>query len=88
MVVKAFISSEESGEENIGNGEKRQVMLVKRLPWRSAKVDRFFNQLDHKAQKNKSKQSKQQTLPRVVGERSTRPKPAGFSEDFFGFTAA
>ena len=88
VVVKEFISSEESGDEDIGNGEKRQVMLVKPLPWRSAKVDRFFNQLDHKAQKNKSKQSKQQTLPRVVGEHSTRPKPAGFSEDFFGFIAA
>ena len=85
MVVREFISSEESGEEDIGNGEKRQVLLVKPLPWRSAKVDRFFNQLDHKAPKNKSKQ---QTLPRVIGERSTRPKPAGFSEDFFGFIAA
>lgn len=70
MVVKEFISSEESGEEDVVNGEKRQVMLVKPLPWRSAKVDRFFNQLDHKVQKHKSKQSKQQTLPRVVGERS------------------
>ena len=87
MVVKEFISSEESGEEDISNGEKRQVILVKPLPWRAAKVDRFFTQLDHKAQKNKSKQSKQQTLPRVVGARSARPKPTGFSEDFFGFTA-
>lgn len=88
VVIKEFISSEESGEEEIANGEKRQVMLVKPLPWRSARVVRFFSQLDHKAQKNKSKQSKQQTLPRVAGEFSARPKPAGFSEDFFGFTAA
>ena len=87
VVVKEFISSEESGEEDLENGGKRQVLLVKPLPWRSAKVSRFFGQLDHKAQKNKSKQSKQQTLPRVVGENSTRSKPAGFSENFFGFIA-
>ena len=87
VVVKEFISSEESGEEDISNGEKCQVILVKPLPWRAPKVDRSFTQLHHKAQKNKSKQSKQQTLPRVVGVRSARPKPTGFSEDFFGFTA-
>lgn len=59
VVVKEFISSEESGEEDLENGWKQQVLLVKPLPWRSAKVSRFFSQLDHKAQKNKSKQSKQ-----------------------------
>lgn len=88
VVIKEFMSSEESGEEDLGNSEKRQVMLIKTLPWRAPKLDRFFKQLDHKGLKGKSKQSKQQTLPRVIGDRSTRPKPAGFADDFFGFTAA
>lgn len=88
VVIKEFMSSEESGEEEIGNGEKRQVLQIKPLRWRAPKVDRFFKQLDNKACKVKSKQSKQQTLPRVIGGRSTRPKPVGFAEDFFGFTAA
>ena len=33
VVVKEFISSEESGEEDLENGGKRQVLLVKPLPW-------------------------------------------------------
>ena len=65
VVIKEFMSSEESGEEEIANGEKRQVLKIKPLRWRAAKVDRFFKQLDHKASKVKSRQSKQQTLPRV-----------------------
>lgn len=65
VVIKEFMSSEESGEEEIANGEKRQVLKIKPMHWRAAKVDRFFKQLDHKASKVKSRQSKQQTLPRV-----------------------
>ena len=84
VVTKEFMSSEESGEENDG-GEARPVIYVKVLPWRASKVGRFLRTLDHKATKNKSRQSKQQTLPRVVGQYSTRSKPVGFSDDFFGF---
>lgn len=84
---KDFISSEESGEETI-NGEERQVICIKVLPWRAPKVDRFFKALDHKAAKYKSRQSKQQTLPRVVGGRSKRVKPIGFADDFFDFGTA
>ena len=80
-----FMSSEESGEEE-RDGE-RQVIQVKALPWRAPKVDRFFKALDHKSFKNCSRQSKQQTLPRVRGHRSSRSKPIGFSDDFYGFTA-
>ena len=87
VVVSEFISSEESGEED-RDGEKRQVIQVKILPWRAPKVDRFFKTLDHKASKSCSRQSRQQTLPRVVGCRSNRPKPTGFTDDFFGFIAA
>ena len=78
------MSSEESGEE--GDGEEvRRVMYVKVLPWRAAKVGRFLRKLDHKASKSKSHQSKQQTIPRVVGQYSTRLKPVGFSDEFFGY---
>lgn len=86
VVTKDFMSSEESGEENVGDGA-RQVIFIKVLPWRAPKVNRFFKTLDHKASKNKSRQSRQQTLPRVVGRYSNRSKPIGFADDFFGFTA-
>ena len=81
-----FISSEESGEEE-RDGERQQVIQVKVLPWRAPKVDRFFKALDHKILKNCSRQSKQQTLPRVRGQYSSRQKPIGFTEDFYGFIA-
>ena len=84
-MTKDFISSEDSDEEEDTNGEQRQVIVVKPLQWRSPKVDRFFNRLDKKAQKKKSKQSKQQTLPRVIGSSSSRPKPSGYCDEFFGF---
>lgn len=61
VIVKEFISSEESGEEEIDE-EKRQVLMIKPLRWRAPKIDRFFKQLDRKALKKKSKQSKQQTM--------------------------
>ena len=81
-MVKEFMSSEESGEDE-QQGERKPVVIVKPLPWRASRIDRFFKQLDKKAYKIKSKQSRQQTLPRVIGPVSTRPKPAGFSGDFF-----
>ena len=55
------------------------------MPWRASRVDRIFKQIDRKANKKKTKQSKQQTQPRVVGSRSTRPRPMGFSDEFWGF---
>ena len=58
------MSSEESGEEDC-DGFMRPVLFVKKLPWRSDHVTRFFQQLDRKADKTKSKRGKQQTLPRV-----------------------
>ena len=81
-MVKEFMSSEESGEDE-QEGERKQVIIVKRLPWRAGRIDRFFSQLDKKACKNKSKQSKQQTLQRVIGSVSHRPKPTGFPSEFF-----
>ena len=88
IMSKEFMSSEESGEEMLESGQKQSVLLVKSLKWRAPKVDRFFKQIDKKATKIKSKQSKQQSLPRVVGSESTRSQPLGFSDDFYGFIAA
>ena len=86
VMTPGFMSSEESGEEE-RDGEKRAVIKVKVLPWRAPKVDRFFKTLDQKASKKRSRQSQQQTLPRVIGGFSCRPKPASYSDDFFGFVS-
>lgn len=71
VLVPSFISSEESGEDE----DDRPVLYVKKLPWRSHSVTKFFQQLDHKANKNKSKRALLQTLPRVPGRLSQRTKP-------------
>ena len=84
LMIRDFMSSEESGEEMV-DGERRAVIKVKPQPWRASRVDRMFKQLDSKGEKRKSKQSKQQTLPRVVGCRSSQPQPIGFPPDFFSF---
>lgn len=87
VLVKSFISGEESSVED-NDGASINVLCVKPLPWRGGKVNRFFRKLDDRA-KTKQKQSKQatqQTLPRVTGELSTRPKPVGFPDDFWAFT--
>uniref|UniRef100_A0A1X7TU92 Uncharacterized protein n=1 Tax=Amphimedon queenslandica TaxID=400682 RepID=A0A1X7TU92_AMPQE len=74
-VVHLFVSSEESGEENCDRF-MRPVLLVKKLPWRSDYVTRFFQQLDRKADKAKSKRGKQQTLQKVSSSISSEhPKP-------------
>ena len=71
-----FMSSKERGEESVdGQEEKRAVMLVKPLPWRSPRFTHILHQLDRKASRKKSKQALQQTLPRGEGPPSTRPKP-------------
>ena len=76
ILVPAFISSEESGEEQEQEGEiLRPELYVKTLPWRSPNVTRFFQQLDRKVINKKSKRAKLQTLPRVPGQSSLRPKP-------------
>lgn len=81
------MSSEESGEEcGDGKTEKRSVLLIKPFPWRANRLNRIFKQLDRKAGRKKSKQSRRETLPRVIGPESSRLKPAaGFADDFFGF---
>lgn len=79
VMLTSFMSSEESGEESVdGQSEKRAIILVKPLPWRSPRLSCILKQLDWKASRKKSKQSRQQT-------RTTRQKPAGFPENFLGF---
>ena len=86
-LVRDFMSSEESAED-AGCG-KQQVIMVKPFAWRSPKVTRFMKRLDKRGERAKSKQSKQQTLPRIEGaELSNRPKPLEYDDDFFGFIAS
>lgn len=80
------MSSESSAVEQLEDGTERPVIAVKQLQWRGAKATRFLKRLDAKATQKKSKQSIQQTLPRVFGGMSTRPKP-DLPDDFWGFTA-
>ena len=47
VLFTSFISSEESGEEEI-DGEMEPVVFVKTLPWRDAKVNKFMKQMDKK----------------------------------------
>ena len=45
VMLAAFMSSEESGEESIdGETEKRSVLLVKPLLWRSPRLAHIFKQ--------------------------------------------
>ena len=85
VLHKDFISSESSGEEELGDGLQRPVMKIKPLPWRGAKASHFFSRLDRRVKNKQSKQSLQQTMGRVVGTDSLRPKPASFNNDFWGF---
>ena len=51
MLVPSFISSEESGEEEI-DGDVQPYLYVKILPWRDRKVSRFMKSMDDKIRKN------------------------------------
>ena len=86
VLTPSFMSSEESGDEE-DEGGSRPVLFVKALPWRSASVTKIFHQLDYKAGKNKSKRAKLQTLPRITGEISLRPKPDDLSPNHWAFAA-
>ena len=84
VLIKEFMSSEESAEEDFDG----PALAVKPLLWRAPKVDRFFKRLDQRSEKGKTKHSKQQTLPCVVGSQSSRVKPLNLPDDFFGFDAS
>ncbi len=82
ILTREFISSEESDME-----DERHVMVIKPLPWRGEKASRVLNRLDNKLKKQQTKQSTIQTVPRVIGEPSSKPKPTSFSHDFWGFVS-
>ena len=84
MLVPSFISSEESGEEEI-DGDVQPYLYVKILPWRDRKVSRFMKSMDDKIKKKQSVRAKRQTLPRTSRGLSTRPRPAEFEPNFWGF---
>ena len=73
-----FMSSEESGEED--------VMIIKPLQWRSERVDKFFRQLDEKSNACKTAQAKRQRKARVTSvELSVRPQSAADSFPAWSF---
>lgn len=80
------MSSESSGVDQLEDGTDHSVIVVEPFQWRGAKATRLLKRLDAKAMYKKSKQSIQETLPRVVGENYTRAKPA-FLYGFWGFVA-
>ena len=70
-VLRADVmSSEESDSAD-------DVVIVKPLPWRSLKVQRFFNELDQAGIESKTMQAKRQRKQRVIGSiESERPMPS------------
>ena len=85
VLTKEFMSSEDSGTEILEDGSERNIMFVRRLPWRSMEVTTGLHRLDDKINKRKTKHATQQTLTRKEGEVSDRPKPSGFAPNFWGF---
>ena len=81
MLVPAFVSSEESAED-----EDRPVLRVKKIPWRNAEISKAFLVLDAQAEKSKSKRAKMQTFIRTPGNTSERPKPVEFGSKHWGFS--
>ena len=87
VLTKEFMSSEDSGTEILEDGSERNIMYVRRLPWRSVEVTTGLHCLDDKINKRKTKLATRQTLIRKEGDVSDRPKPiaSGFAPNFWGF---
>ena len=81
VLIREFMSSEESGDEMI-DGKRRAVIKVKPLSWWFSRIRRIFKRLDHKIEKRKLKQ---QTVLHVIGNRYLRQQLVGFASDFFSF---
>ena len=80
------MSSEESSEEFDKDQVHHSVLKVKPLSWRSPQVTKLFKKMDEKTAKCKTKRGKRQTIPRVLGDTSSRPKPVSeFGPEFWGF---
>ena len=74
VLVPEFMSSAESGEDS----ENEDTYTVRAIPWRSSRVDNFFDQLDGEVLRSMSKQSKRQLKKRILSEEhSGCPIPSG-----------
>ena len=76
VLTMDYMSSEDEGEED-GN----DFFVVRHLPWESERLASIKKVLDTKWERSRSKRSRRQSLPRVVGNPSNRPIPANVSED-------
>ena len=65
ILTLELVSSEESGTDD---GE--EVLIIRPIPWRSARVCHMFRELDRQSLTNKSPQSRRQMKRRVLGENS------------------
>ena len=64
VIKLEIMSSDESGEDD-------EIIMVHPLPWLSAEVVAFKQQLDEQLNKEKRPQAHHQMKPRVVGAPST-----------------
>ena len=74
-LVIDFMSSEDEDEDD---PNKR---IVRPLSWESAKMKAIKDALDIKWKKLQSRTSKRQTLNRVLGDLSNRPRPERIPEE-------
>ena len=86
VLVPDFMSSEDSGVEQLEDERSRTVFYIKPLPWRHPQVTKFFHQLDERTEKQKSRRSTDKMLPRSTSrEISLRIKPHNFPSNFWGY---
>ena len=77
-----FMSSEESNAENVSDGDSEECFMIKKITWRSEKVEDFFkNKLDPTAANSASKKSKKMRFKRIEGESTSRPPPLRHYKD-------
>lgn len=69
VMTPDMIFSEDSGTDD---GE--EVLVVRPLPWRSARGSYMFQEVDRQNLKDKSPQSRRQMKRRVLGENSDWPQ--------------
>ena len=81
MLLSEMMSSEESG----GEDSDSDVIIVRPLPWRSARVNDFFASLDDNTKFHMSSEAKRQTKARCTGDPSTRPIPKSKGIPSWGF---
>ena len=75
-VMKVEVMSSDESDEDDGE----EVIVVHPLPWLSAEVAAFKQQIDDEIKKEKSPQARRQMKRRIIGSPSTRPRST--SHDF------